>query len=82
MRIARISKGGQIQVPADVRRRWGTDRVLIEDDGTALRIEPLPDDPIGAAFGSLPATSKVPTDEMRHRFREEEALAEKRKWGG
>ena len=33
---------GQIQVPAEVRRRWATDRVMIEDDGTGLRIEPLP----------------------------------------
>lgn len=81
MRTAKISKGGQIQVPADVRRRWATDRVMIEDDGIGLRIEPLPDDPIGAAFGSLPGTSKVTTDEMRRRFREEEALAEERKWG-
>jgi hypothetical protein len=82
MRIARISKGGQIQVPADVRRRWATDRVMIEDEGTALRIEPLPDDPISTASGSLPSRSKVTTDEMRRRFREEEALADDRKWSG
>jgi hypothetical protein len=80
MRIARISKGGQIQVPADVRRRWATDRVMIEDDGIGLRIEPLPDDPIGTAFGSLPSRPELTTDEMRRRFREEEALAEERKW--
>jgi bifunctional DNA-binding transcriptional regulator/antitoxin component of YhaV-PrlF toxin-antitoxin module len=81
MRIARISRGGQVQVPAEVRRRWGTDRVMIEDDGTALRIEPLPDDPIGTAFGSLQGGSKLTSEEMRRRFREEETLAEERKWG-
>lgn len=80
MRVTRISKGGQIQVPAEVRHRRGTDRVLIEDDGTSLRIAPLPDDPIGAAFGSLSGTSKLTTDEMRRRIRGEEALAEGRKW--
>lgn len=53
---------------------------MIEDDGTSLRIEPLPDDPIGAALGPLSGTSKLTTDEMRRRFREEEALAEERKW--
>ena len=81
MRIARISRGGQIQVPAEVRRRWATDRVMIEDDGTCLRIEPLPDDPIGVAFGSLAGRSTLTSDEMRRRFREEEALADERKWG-
>ena len=80
MRIAKISRGGQVQVPAEVRRRWATDRVMIEDDGTSLRIEPLPDDPIGTAFGSLPARSSLSSDEMRQRFRAEEALAEERKW--
>ena len=80
MRIAKISRGGQVQVPAEVRRRWATDRVTIEDDGTSLRIEPLPDDPIGTAFGSLPARSSLSSDEMRQRFRAEEALAEERKW--
>ena len=59
-------------MPAEVRRRWATDRVMIEDYGTGLRIEPLPDDPIGAAFGSLPGRSKLTSDEMRRRFREEE----------
>jgi bifunctional DNA-binding transcriptional regulator/antitoxin component of YhaV-PrlF toxin-antitoxin module len=81
MRIARISKGGQIQVPAEVRRRWGTDRVLIEDEGAVLRIEPLPDDPIGAAMGSLKGKLKMSSDEARRQFREEEIEAEERKWG-
>jgi bifunctional DNA-binding transcriptional regulator/antitoxin component of YhaV-PrlF toxin-antitoxin module len=80
MRIGRISRGGQIQVPAEVRRRWATDRVIIEDDGASLRIQPLPDDPIGTAFGSLPGKSKMTSDEMRRQFREEERLAEERKW--
>lgn len=61
--------------------RWATDRVMIEDDGIGLRIEPLPDDPIGTAFGSLAGGSKLTSDEMRRRFREEEALADERKWG-
>ena len=53
MKSARISKGGQIQVPAEVRRRWATDEVLIQDYGTYLRIAPIPDDPISAVMGSL-----------------------------
>jgi bifunctional DNA-binding transcriptional regulator/antitoxin component of YhaV-PrlF toxin-antitoxin module len=82
MRIAKISKGGQIQVPAEVRRRWGTDRVMIEDNGAGIWIEPLPDDPIGAAMGSLKGKVRMTSDEARRQFREEERQAEERKWGG
>jgi bifunctional DNA-binding transcriptional regulator/antitoxin component of YhaV-PrlF toxin-antitoxin module len=79
MKITQISQGGQVQVPAEVRRRWGTRRVLIEDLGNSLSIRPLPDDPIGAAVGSL-AGPGPSSDEMRRQFRQEEAEAEARKW--
>jgi bifunctional DNA-binding transcriptional regulator/antitoxin component of YhaV-PrlF toxin-antitoxin module len=79
MKITRISQGGQVQVPAEVRRRWGTRRVLIEDLGNSLSIRPLPDDPIGAAVGSLAGPGPT-SDEARRTWREEEAEAEARKW--
>lgn len=78
MKITRISQGGQVQVPAEVRHRWGTRRVLIEDLGGSLSIRPLPDDPIGAAMGSL-AGPGPSSDEMRRRARQEDAEAEERK---
>jgi bifunctional DNA-binding transcriptional regulator/antitoxin component of YhaV-PrlF toxin-antitoxin module len=78
MRLTKISQGGQIQVPAEVRRRWATRDVVIEDLGSSLSIRPLPDDPIGAAAGSLAGPG--PTgDEMRRQWREEELEAERRK---
>jgi hypothetical protein len=79
MRTTRISQGGQIQVPAEVRHRWGTREVIVEDLGTSLSIRPIPDDPIGAAAGSL-AGLGMTGDEMRRQWREEEAEAEARKW--
>lgn len=51
MKRATISQGGQIQVPAEVRRRWGARDVIVEDHGGSLVVRPLPDDPIGAAMG-------------------------------
>ena len=72
MRTTTISKGGQVSIPAEVRHRWGTGRVVIEDRGSALLIRPIPDDPIGAAIGSL--SGRRPTsDELREMLREEEA---------
>jgi bifunctional DNA-binding transcriptional regulator/antitoxin component of YhaV-PrlF toxin-antitoxin module len=72
MKTTAISKGGQVSIPAEVRHRWGTGRVVIEDRGNALLIRPIPDDPIGAAVGSL-AGRRPSSDELRTRLREEEA---------
>jgi bifunctional DNA-binding transcriptional regulator/antitoxin component of YhaV-PrlF toxin-antitoxin module len=75
MRQATISKGGQVSIPADVRHRWGTNRVLVEDRGDELIFRPLPLDPIGAARGSLRdgRRGKPTTDQVRRRTRREEA---------
>lgn len=72
MKRATISQGGQVQVPAEVRRRWETRELLIEDRGTSLVLRPLPDDPIGAALGSLAGPGPSST-EIRRRGREEDA---------
>ena len=79
MRVARISQGGQIQIPAEVRQRWGTRTVIVDDAGSYLRISPAPDDPISAAAGSLAGPGPSASDLLRL-LREEEAAAESRKW--
>lgn len=75
-----ISQGGQVSIPADVRRRWGTTRVSVEDRGDSLVLRPIPADPIGAAMGSLAGPGPT-SDEMMRMMREEERLAEERKYG-
>ncbi len=79
MRVTRISQGGQVQVPAEVRKRWGTRDVIIDDAGSYIRIRPVPDDPIGAAAGSLAGSGRS-SAEIRRQWREEEIEAEERKW--
>ena len=79
MRLTRISQGGQVQIPAEVRRRWNTRTVLVEDGGAFLRISPVPQDPISAAAGAL-AGEGPGALEMLRRLREDEAAAESRKW--
>lgn len=76
-----ISKGGQISIPAEVRRRWGTRRLRVEDRGDELVIRPAPEDPIAAARGIFKGRSKVNSEELRAMAREEEAEIEERKWG-
>ena len=72
MKRATISQGGQVQVPADVRRRWETRELLIEDRGSSLILRPLPSDPIGAALGSL-AGQGPSAAEIKRQTREEDA---------
>jgi bifunctional DNA-binding transcriptional regulator/antitoxin component of YhaV-PrlF toxin-antitoxin module len=72
---ATISQGGQVQVPAEVRRRWETREVLIEDRGTSIVLRPLPDDPIGAALATLIGTGPS-ANEIRRQSREEDAEKE------
>lgn len=78
--LATISRGGQISIPALIRKRWGTQRILIDDEGDRLVLRPMPNDPIGAAMGSL-AGPGPSSEEVRWMLREEEAEIEERKWG-
>lgn len=81
MRYVMISKGGQISVPAEVRKRWKTRRLQVDDRGDELVIRPAPEDPIAAARGIFKGRSPYTSEELRRLAREEEAEIEERKWG-
>lgn len=51
--IVKVTTSGQISLPASVRKRWRTTRVVVEDAGDRVLVHPLPEDPIAAACGSL-----------------------------
>ena len=71
MRTASISRGGQVSIPADIRHRWGVSRVVLVDRGDAIELRPIPDDPIGAAMGSLGSPGPS-VDEIRETLHAEE----------
>ncbi len=77
MKLRRITRGGQISLPADVRRRWNTARVGVEDLGDRLVITPLPDDPITAARGAL--EGRISSVGLRPQARKDETAAEARR---
>ncbi len=81
MRRLRISKGGQVSVPAEVRKRWATGVVTIEDRGGEIVLRPAPDDPVAAMQGALAHLDLPSSDAMRRQTREEEAETEDRRWG-
>jgi hypothetical protein len=65
-------------LPAEIRHRWATKAVYIEDRGDHAVVRPLPDDPIAAARGALRATISI--EEARAITGEEETIAEARRW--
>ena len=76
----KISKGGQISIPAPIRHRWGTSTVAVEDRGDRLVISPAPDDPIAAAEGALASDlPKLDIGRLRRRAREDDRIAEGRR---
>jgi AbrB family looped-hinge helix DNA binding protein len=81
MKYVMISKGGQISVPAEVRKRWKTRRLQVDDRGDEIVIRPAPEDPIAAARGILKDRLTYTSEELRQMAREEEAEIEERKWG-
>jgi len=83
--VMKISGNGQISLPADVRARWGVDKVYVIDMWPISRkdevlVVPVPDDPIAAVRG-IDKGRGPNTDELRQLMREEEMEAEHRKWG-
>ena len=75
LRIAHVSRGGQVSIPAAIRHRWDTDSLVLEDRGDEVVLRPLPRDPVSAAIGSLPLPRGVTSEDMRARARREDAGA-------
>lgn len=79
MRYLKVTRGGQVSIPADIRRRWSTSRVALEDQGDHLTLAPAASDPIAAARGALAGESTAPSAELRKAAREAEQIAEERR---
>ncbi|MGO9319588.1 MAG: AbrB/MazE/SpoVT family DNA-binding domain-containing protein [Solirubrobacteraceae bacterium] len=76
----KISKGGQISIPAPIRHRWGTSTVALEDHGDRIVLAPAPDDPIAAAEGALAGEFPgLDPARLRRQAREDERTAQARR---
>jgi bifunctional DNA-binding transcriptional regulator/antitoxin component of YhaV-PrlF toxin-antitoxin module len=77
-----ITSAGQVSLPAEVRHRWATSAVLIEDEGDRLVVRPVPTDPIEGLRGVLKQYRRadLTTSEAIQRWREEDNAAMERKW--
>lgn len=79
MKSLKVTRGGQVSVPAEIRRRWGTTRLTLEDLGDRIVLTPAPDDPIAAARGALAATDTTDADRLRSAARDAETTADARR---
>jgi AbrB family looped-hinge helix DNA binding protein len=76
----KISKGGQVSIPAPIRKRWGTTTVTLEDQGDQIVVKPAPDDPIEAAAGALAEEfGHIDPTELRRIAREDDRIAMERR---
>lgn len=71
-----VTRRGQTVIPAAIRRRYGIqegDRIAWLDDGTTIRVVPIPADPVAAlrGMGRGEALGHELLDE-RHRDRQRE----------
>lgn len=78
----KITRAGQVSVPAEIRERWGVTQVIIRDEGDRIVMRPASDNPLEALRGLLkgkrrPAISA--TDAIRQ-SRRDDNVAMDRKW--
>ena len=78
--IVTLTRGGQVSIPAEYRRGWTSNRVVVRETPDGLLLRPLPADPLEAAIGSL-ADIGVSSEQLMRLYREEESAIEERKYG-
>lgn len=83
MKIVTLTRGGQVSIPAEFRREWTSNRVMVRETPDGLLLRPLPDDPIAAATGYLAnkVRHRVSVEDSIREYREDEIAAEERKYG-
>jgi bifunctional DNA-binding transcriptional regulator/antitoxin component of YhaV-PrlF toxin-antitoxin module len=74
----KVSRNGQVSIPADARARWQADRVVVVDLGDRVVIRPLADDPVGDLVGKYAARGPS-SQQAKHTARADEAQRERRK---
>jgi AbrB family looped-hinge helix DNA binding protein len=78
----KITRAGQVSIPAEVRERWGSANVLIADEGDRIVMRPAPDNPLEGLLGLLAGKTgrQIDTAEARQLWRTEDNAAMERKW--
>ena len=79
--VMKVSRNGQVSIPAEARKRWGADRMIVVDMGDRLVMRPMPADGRASLQGKYAGIGPT-TDEMRAQARAEEVEHERRRLEG
>ena len=74
--ILKVTANGQISIPAHVRKRWNTDRVIAIDTPWGLVVKPFDPNAVERIAGSYYRPGQPSSDELRRHDREEDARRE------
>lgn len=80
-RRVKITRGGQVSIPASIRHRWGTSTLALADQGDRIVLEPAADDPIAAAEAALAGAvvGRLNLKRLRRQARQDERAAQTRR---
>lgn len=79
--VMKVTKNGQISIPAEVRKRWNTDRVVVFDTPDGLVVRPFDPDAIRRLAGKYKPPPGTPTiDEQRRLDREKDGEREEARY--
>ncbi len=74
MTISKITIRGQMTIPVELRRKFnikkGTRVAILEGEGRAILLRPLPDDPIEASRGVLKGKTSLTKALLKNRHAE------------
>ncbi len=77
--VMKVSRSGQVSIPADARARWNADRVVVVDLGDRVVLRPLPRDAVRELVGKYERGPSTDTARRRARIEEASATARKRR---
>ena len=75
--VMKVSRNGQVSIPAEARARWGAERVVVVDLGDRVVLRPVSPGGIDELVGKYAGTGPT-TDAQRAAERRDEARREGR----
>lgn len=76
--VMKVSRNGQVSIPAEARARWQAEQVVVVDLGDRVVMRPLTDGGVDGLVGKY-AGEGPSTDVMRRRSRADDARRESRR---
>jgi bifunctional DNA-binding transcriptional regulator/antitoxin component of YhaV-PrlF toxin-antitoxin module len=76
--VMKVSRNGQVSIPAATRARWKTDHLVVVDLGDHIVMRPASPDPVSEVVGKY-AGRRSSSEKMRRAERQADADRERRR---